>query len=128
MTGEGPAKYTKSPVAKINAERPLALIIMWQSPHFARPQSEMRPRAVSTAGQKKGIFGQEQAKAGQQRCARRMIPAVFPVADWLAGASWRDRWYEPARHGTGCPDSRSRSLGSLRRDIQSRLRDRRAST
>src|SRR3954469_3279681 len=35
---DGPAKHTNSPVASINAERPLALIIMWQSPHLPAPK------------------------------------------------------------------------------------------
>jgi hypothetical protein len=71
---DGPAKHTHNPVASINAERPLALIIMWQSPHLPAPESEMRPRRVSTAGQKKGIFGLDRAKAGQ----RRRTVARFP--------------------------------------------------
>ena len=45
---------------------------------FARPQSEMRPCGVSTAGQKKGIFGLDRAKAGQRRStARRFAPQSF---------------------------------------------------
>src|ERR1019366_2580110 len=40
---DGPAKHTKSPVASINAERPLALIVIWQSPHLPAPKNEMRP-------------------------------------------------------------------------------------
>jgi hypothetical protein len=56
-TGDGPAKHTKSPVAIIKAARPLALTIIWQSPHLPAPDGEMRPHRVSTAGQKKGIFG-----------------------------------------------------------------------
>ena len=59
-----PAKHTKSPVASINAERPLALMSLAISP-FASPRREMRPRGVSAAGQKKGIFGQYRAKTGQ---------------------------------------------------------------
>jgi hypothetical protein len=37
IVDDGTAKHTNSPVASINAERPLALIIMWQSPHFCPP-------------------------------------------------------------------------------------------
>jgi hypothetical protein len=37
MAGNGAAKHTRIPVAMIKAERPLALIVIRQSPHFARP-------------------------------------------------------------------------------------------
>jgi hypothetical protein len=40
VTGDRLAKHTKSPVAKINAERPLALTIMWQSPHLPAPKTK----------------------------------------------------------------------------------------
>jgi hypothetical protein len=62
---DGPAKHTKSPVANINAERPLALIFIGQSPHLPAPKDAMRPWGVSAAGQKKGIFGLQRAKGGQ---------------------------------------------------------------
>jgi len=51
---------------------------MWQSPHFARPRAEMRPRGVTTAGQKKGIFGQVRAKAGQHAAAKRSRRPFLP--------------------------------------------------
>jgi hypothetical protein len=35
---DGPANHTKSPVASINAARPLALIVIWQSP-YANPDA-----------------------------------------------------------------------------------------
>ena len=35
---DGPAIHTKSPVATINAERPLALMFMWQSPRLPAPR------------------------------------------------------------------------------------------
>src|SRR3954469_3895165 len=79
VAGDGPAKHTKSPVATIKAERPLALTIMWQSPHLPVPTSEMRPCLVSTAGQKKGIFGQDRAKTGQQCCSSRMGLSYFSL-------------------------------------------------
>jgi hypothetical protein len=63
IAGNGAARHTNIPVAMINAERPLALIFIWQSPHLPA-RSEMRPRCVSTPGQKKGIFGLQRAKAG----------------------------------------------------------------
>ncbi|MDP1585942.1 MAG: hypothetical protein Q8M18_21205 [Bradyrhizobium sp.] len=37
---DGPAKHIKSPVARINAERPLALMIIWQSPHLPSPKAK----------------------------------------------------------------------------------------
>jgi hypothetical protein len=37
---DGAAKQTKSPVASINAERPLALIVIWQSPHSPAPEAK----------------------------------------------------------------------------------------
>jgi hypothetical protein len=77
IVGDGAAKHTNSPVASINAERPLALIFMWQSPHLPVPEGEMRPRCVSTAGQKKGIFGLDRAKAGQRRRTVERFPAHF---------------------------------------------------
>src|SRR3954469_19153098 len=88
VAGDGPAKHTNSPVATINAERPLALTIMWQSPHLPVPTSEMRPRAMSRAGQKKGIFGQDRAKAGQRCCGNsEMSPSYCPLRnDKLVGA------------------------------------------
>jgi hypothetical protein len=47
---------------------------------FARPQGEMRPCGVSAAGQKKGIFGLDRAKAGQRHVhfdtLRRLIVSV----------------------------------------------------
>jgi hypothetical protein len=38
--GDGPAKHTQSPAASINAERPLPLIFIWQSPQFASPKAK----------------------------------------------------------------------------------------
>jgi hypothetical protein len=64
----GATKHTKRPVANINAERPLAMIVIWQSPHLPVPESEMRTCGVFAAGQKKGIFGPVRAKAGQRLC------------------------------------------------------------
>src|SRR5579863_232246 len=63
---DGRLKKTKSPVARTKAERPPALTIIWQSPHFdfASPQSEMRPPGMTAAGQKRGIFGQVRRNRG----------------------------------------------------------------
>ena len=78
VAGNGAAKHTNSPVARINAERPLALISMWPSPHFCPPQPGMRPRGMSTPGQKKGIFAPEGAKAGHFPC-RGLLVTGLPV-------------------------------------------------
>ena len=80
---DGPAKHTNSPAARINAERPLALIFIWQSPHLPAP-GEKRPCGVSAAGQKKGIFGRHRAKTGQRRCAvrARIPPAARRDSIW----------------------------------------------
>ena len=51
---DGPAKHTKTPLRRINAERPLALIFIWQSPHLPAPESEMRPSRRVRSGAKKG--------------------------------------------------------------------------
>jgi len=68
--GNGPAKQTRSPAATIKAERPLALIIIGNLPNLPAPDREKRPCRVSAARQKKGIFGQHRAKAGQCIAAR----------------------------------------------------------
>src|SRR5260370_21652403 len=59
----------------------------------------MRPYGVSAAGQKEGIFGRVQAKAGQPSC-RGHFPSIcsrnlFGIN--AAGASGSDRCYEPCR-------------------------------
>src|SRR5258706_16403205 len=63
---DGPAKHTKSPDARINAERRLASIFIWQSPHLPAPKGAMRPWGVSAAGQKKGNL---RAAAGKSTAA-----------------------------------------------------------
>jgi hypothetical protein len=63
---DGPAKHAHNPVANINAERPLALIFILAISPFASPRSEKRPRGVSAARRKKGIFGRVRAKTGQR--------------------------------------------------------------
>ena len=88
---DGPAKHTHSPVASINAERPLALIIIWQSPHLPVPRRERRPARVSTARQKKGIFGRTPGenraaafrtyarfRRAAKSCVRESMPRVQP--------------------------------------------------
>jgi RNA polymerase sigma-70 factor (ECF subfamily) len=114
--GDSPAKHAKSPVAKINAERPLALTIMWESPHLPRLQQrhETSPRVHS--GAEKGNL---QATAGKSRAApshraKRSLPiagcglspgeGLRVRARAIDGMSLRDT-------GTGCPDSRGGSLG-----------------
>ena len=74
---------------------PLALTFIGISP-FARPRSEKRPRGVSTARQKKGIFGQHRAKTGQCCCSSASIARPAFVVREPADASRRNRCYEPA--------------------------------
>src|SRR2546430_15405027 len=83
-----PAKLTKSPVARINAERALALILIWKSPRLPALKGAMRPWAVSAAGQKKGIFGLQRAKAGQQHVPDETV-AEFSFAKSVAYRSRR---------------------------------------
>jgi hypothetical protein len=54
---------------------------MWKSPHLPAPTGEMRPRRVSAAGQKKGIFEQDRAKAGQQGHIEQVIPLHGSLRD-----------------------------------------------
>jgi hypothetical protein len=59
----------------------------------------MRPRGVSAAGQKKGIFGRVRAKTGQQHCAGEHFGTVrsrslFGIK--AAGVSAVERCYELA--------------------------------
>src|SRR5260370_36517252 len=59
----------------------------------------MRPYGVSAAGQKEGIFGQAQEKAGQPSC-RGHFPSMCPRNLFginAEGASGSDRCYEPCR-------------------------------
>jgi hypothetical protein len=61
---DGPPKHTNSPAASINAERPLALIIIWQSPHLPAlaakrdltpcPQHGRKRESSGESGQKQG--------------------------------------------------------------------------
>ena len=93
---DGPAKHTKSPVASINAERPLALMVIALISPFASPRREKRPRGVSAAGQKKGIFGQYRAKTGQRpRGRERFRIAASPWYRCDRVPARTDRCYEP---------------------------------
>src|SRR5438552_19040391 len=85
---DGPAKHTKSPVASINAGCPLALIFIWKSPHLPALKGAMRPWGVSAAGQKKGIFGLQRAKAGQRHVPDETV-AEFSFAKSVAYRSRR---------------------------------------
>jgi hypothetical protein len=87
---DGPAKHTKSPAANINAQRPLALIVIWQSPHLPVPEGKRRTHGVSATGQKKGIFGRVRAKTGQRSVAGEWF-APIRAASNPAGASQADR-------------------------------------
>jgi hypothetical protein len=96
---DGPAKHTKSPVATINAERPLALIVIGNLPMCQPPDGGKKPRGVSAAGQKKGIFGLHRAKAGQRHNAGRAAPDVSVSGSLgldAADVSRTDQCYELA--------------------------------
>src|SRR6202051_1539394 len=61
--GDGPAKHTQSPATSINAERPLPLIFIRQSPHLPVPRrNETSPRGHSAA--KKGNLRASPGKSG----------------------------------------------------------------
>jgi hypothetical protein len=69
---DDPAKHTKSPVTNINAERPLALIVIWQSPRSARPGAKKDPTPCPQRGRKRessGNTGQKQGSAPRFRRA-----------------------------------------------------------
>src|SRR5882724_13066243 len=105
--GDGPARHTKSPVASINAERPLALIVIGNLPICPPPKRNEPPR-VSATGQKKGIFARVRAKAGQRHCTRWAFETVrsrnlFGIN--APGVSRAERCYEPAGGGSCCRDS-----------------------
>jgi hypothetical protein len=95
---DGAAKHTKSPVASSNAERPLALII-GISPCCPAPESARRPHGVSTAGQKKGIFGRVGRKLGNRIVPCRHFPTIGAGSLFVlnaAGVRLADQCYEPA--------------------------------
>jgi hypothetical protein len=64
VTRIGPANPNQSPAAMINAERPLALMLMAISP-FVRPRLTKEPLGVATPGQKKGIFRRPRRNHGK---------------------------------------------------------------
>jgi hypothetical protein len=95
---EGPARHTKIPVASINAERPVALIIIWQSPHLPVPKRNETLTRVHS-GAKKGNLraspGEKGATASRRTSRlRSRLPEI--VAEIWAGASQTDRCYEPS--------------------------------
>ena len=69
--GDGPAKHTKSPVASIKAERPLALIIIWQSPHLPVPGRNETPRRVRSGAKKGNLRAESGRKQGKHAAAKR---------------------------------------------------------
>jgi hypothetical protein len=63
---------SKSPAAKTKAKRSLALMIIWQSPHFASPGGEKdRPRCPQ-----RGRKGESSDKSGQNRGSRRLTKSA----------------------------------------------------
>jgi hypothetical protein len=91
LAGNGAAKHANSPVARINAEQPLALIFMCNLPICPPPMRNETPLHVHTG-----------AKKGNLRARRGESWAFFFVADCsgrAAGANWLDRCYDPAARG-----------------------------
>src|SRR6202020_1066966 len=79
---DGPAKHTNSPVASINAERPLALIIMWQSPHLPVPGAKETSRRVHSGAEK----GNLRASPGENGAAKlRGVSALRRFGHETAG-------------------------------------------
>jgi hypothetical protein len=66
--GDGPAQHTKSPVAiMINTERPLALNIIWQSPHLPSSAARRDLRACRQRGRKRESSDESGRKRGNGR-------------------------------------------------------------
>jgi hypothetical protein len=64
---DGPAKHTKTPVASINAERPLALIFIWKSPLCQPPKAQSDPGACPQRGKKRESSGCSGRKQGSNK-------------------------------------------------------------
>ena len=63
---DGAPRQIQIPVVRINAARPLAVMVMLAvSPFTPPPETGMRPLGMSAARQKKGILGRHRAKTGQ---------------------------------------------------------------
>jgi len=61
---DGPAENTKTPVTIINAERPLALNIIWQSPHLPGSAARRHLRACRQRGKKRESSDESGRKPG----------------------------------------------------------------
>jgi hypothetical protein len=64
---DGPADNTKSPVAIINTERPLALNIIWQSPHLPSFAARREFRACRQRGRKRESSDESGRKRGNRQ-------------------------------------------------------------
>ena len=121
--GDGPAKHTQSPAASINAERPLPLIFIWQSPHLPVPgRNETSPRVHSAA--KKGNLRANPPKAGQPHVPAPGIsrsPLHEIPEKNAAGASRADQCYQPAsaKFEAAIPEGTRRLHRTLRFDHDS---------
>jgi hypothetical protein len=72
-------------------------------PNSACPESEQRPRCMTTAGQKMGIFGPDRAKTGQT-----------PLRGRPPDADGTDRCYEPSRVFAAASDRGAKRLSRIR--------------
>src|ERR1700738_3140584 len=84
---DGPAKHTKSPIASINAERPLALIVIGNLPICQPPKRNENSGRVHSGAEK----GNLRAGAGESR------------AGALVGAGVKSLWNQCG----GCQQDRS---------------------
>src|ERR1700682_5120312 len=69
---DGPAKHTKSPVASINAERPLALIVIGNLPICQPPKRNETLRRVRSGAER----GNLRASPGESRAT--IVPRALP--------------------------------------------------
>jgi hypothetical protein len=79
IAGGGPAKLTKSPAAKIMADRALALIVMWNLPIGRRPTPKKDPARCPQHGEKRESSGNTGQKLGNGVAADVGWQAFLPA-------------------------------------------------
>ena len=75
---DGPAKHTNSPVASINAARPLALIIMWNLPICPPPEAKGDPKACPQRGGIRESSGESGRKRGSNALRVQQFEMLHP--------------------------------------------------